>query len=242
MFSRKNLPIEYYVYVYLREDGTPYYVGKGKGVRAWVKHIRTNGIDLRPKDLSKIKIIAHRLGELESLVLENKLIHDHGFKSDGGLLVNLKNGEFSVSTNSEVYKKELKRIHNTKEVIEKHRKSGLAAWQDPEIRNNIINGIDKEKRSRDTKNNWKNAEIRQKRIDGILKTTFTEEYKMERATRTGVKSNRHIKTIYNFIHISGIQESCTRVELSSKYGLDSRKLGLIITGDRKTHKGWKLNV
>ena len=200
-----------------------------------------NETELRPKTLDRIVIIAHRLNEIESLLLENKLIKEYGFKSNGGLLVNLKISEI-VNTTCSDYKKELKRIHNSEEVIEKHRKAAYDMWSNPLTRDSIISGIDKEKRSNDTKNNWKNTEIRQKRINGILKITSTEEYKANRAARIGVKSNRHIKTIYNFIHNSGIEEYCTRVELSSKYGLDSRKLGLIITGDRKTHKGWKLNV
>ena len=45
--------MKFYVYTYLREDGTPYYIGKGSGNRAWKSHKRTNGTELLPKDKSK---------------------------------------------------------------------------------------------------------------------------------------------------------------------------------------------
>ena len=42
---------EYYVYLYLREDGTPYYVGKGKDNRAFSKNGRSVHL---PLDKTKI--------------------------------------------------------------------------------------------------------------------------------------------------------------------------------------------
>jgi hypothetical protein len=54
IYSKIN-PMRFYVYVYLREDKTPYYIGKGSGDRAWVKHSTETK---PPKDKSRI-IITH---------------------------------------------------------------------------------------------------------------------------------------------------------------------------------------
>lgn len=80
----------YYVYFYLRDDFTPYYIGKGKGYRAWVKH--QSGINL-PKDKSKIIIVNDNLTELQSFILERYYIRWFGRKdNDSGILRNMTDG------------------------------------------------------------------------------------------------------------------------------------------------------
>ena len=57
----------YYVYLYLRKDYSPYYVGKGKNDRAWNKGKKE--IQL-PKDKSRIILIETNLTELQAFILE----------------------------------------------------------------------------------------------------------------------------------------------------------------------------
>ena len=93
IFSKSKTPAGYYVYLYLREDQTPYYVGKGNEKRAWKSHKRTNGTDLVPKDKSKIVILVDGLGEQEAFDYEELLIYEYGRKDLGtGILRNVSNG------------------------------------------------------------------------------------------------------------------------------------------------------
>ena len=81
---------KYYVYTYLRDDNTPYYIGKGQGKRAWKKY---KGETFPPKNKSFIKIIAHKLTEHEAFLLETKLIKSYGRKDLGtGILRNKSDG------------------------------------------------------------------------------------------------------------------------------------------------------
>ena len=80
---------EYYVYAYLREDGTPYYIGKGKGDRAYKPH---RGLGIPPRE--RIQIIYSDLDQDIAYSLEKMLIAKYGRlnnatgilrnKSDGG--------------------------------------------------------------------------------------------------------------------------------------------------------------
>ena len=81
----------YYVYAYLRQsDDSPYYIGKGKGSRAWSKN---HGRISVPNDKSKIIILHENLSEEDAHLIEQELIEKFGRKDLGtGILLNLTNG------------------------------------------------------------------------------------------------------------------------------------------------------
>jgi hypothetical protein len=82
----------YYTYAYLREDRTPYYIGKGSGNRAYQKHKRNNGQNLLPKNKNQILILKKFELEDDAYKHEQYLIALYGRKCDGGILVNMVHG------------------------------------------------------------------------------------------------------------------------------------------------------
>jgi hypothetical protein len=86
----------YYVYAYFRSKdsktakaGTPYYIGKGSGKRAWQKH----GQLRLPRDKRDIVILESNLSEIGALALERRLINWYGKKVDNtGILHNIQDG------------------------------------------------------------------------------------------------------------------------------------------------------
>jgi hypothetical protein len=82
---------DYYTYAYLREDGTPYYIGKGRNKR----HLQNCGRGCQiPKDRSRILFLKQNLTEGEAFKHERYMIFLYGRidlgtgilrnKSDGG--------------------------------------------------------------------------------------------------------------------------------------------------------------
>jgi hypothetical protein len=116
-------PKKFYTYAYLREDRTPYYIGKGSGKRAYKKY-KNESIKL-PKNKSRIIFLKQNLIEEEAFKHEIYMIAVFGRKDLGtGILRNKTNGGEGVSgiIRSENYKRKMSEVKKGKPRSEETRK------------------------------------------------------------------------------------------------------------------------
>ncbi len=130
---------DFYTYAYLREDGTPYYIGKGSGRRAFNPHIN---VKVPPKE--RILILKANLTEEEAFRHEIYMIAVFGRKDIGtGILWNFTDGGGSNSgwVRTEEWRKNMSEAQKGKkhseETKEKIRQGNLGKKQTPEAKRKL---------------------------------------------------------------------------------------------------------
>lgn len=144
--------MRYYVYAYIREDGTAYYIGKGSDNRAYAKH---RFVSVPTKD--RIKIIEDNLSEYDAFLLEKSLILSFGLKSKGGLLHNRTAGGEGPTgyKHTEETKQRMKNVYFVRPLSDKGRQSIIVS--------NISN-VERKKKISDTLTGRKKTDTHKDRI------------------------------------------------------------------------------
>lgn len=85
--------LDYYVYSYIRTNGTPYYIGKGRKNRAYIPHRKYGKGVYTPKDKRRIVFLEKNLTNIGALAIERRMIEWYGRRDLGeGILHNRTDG------------------------------------------------------------------------------------------------------------------------------------------------------
>jgi hypothetical protein len=162
--SAKNI-YRFYVYAYLREDGSPYYIGKGSKKRAWSS---SHNINL-PKNKKNIIILEENLSNVGALALERFYIRWYGRKDLGtGILRNMTDGGEDCGI--------FQNLCNSPTIRKKMSKSMINYWKNFENR---------EKQSKRIKKYFDSDTNRKKHSD-IMKTYY-ENHNVKKKTENTKK-------------------------------------------------------
>ena len=122
---------EYYVYMFLREDGTPYYIGKGKGNRAY-----STWRNVKVPSEDRILFVLKNLTEQQAFDNEREFITWYGRKDNNtGILRNLTDGGEGPSgaIKSEETRKKLSDANKGKVISEEHKRKISNANKDRKL-------------------------------------------------------------------------------------------------------------
>jgi len=234
-------PNIFYTYAYLREDGTPYYIGKGKNNRCYRKYRRTI---LPPKDKTRIIFLKQNLTEDEAFKHEIYMIAVLGRKDLGtGILRNKTDGGDGASglIHSIKTKKRMsesrkgEKNHNYGKIFSVETREKMSENQMGE-KNNFYGKTHKletkQKISKKIKGRTRSLETRKK---------ISELHKGKNVSIKSIEKFRNnFKKTYYLVSPIGeiIEEYDTFCGICKKYDLDVGALSRVKNGKQKQHKGW----
>jgi len=206
----------YYVYAYIRSKdsktalaGTPYYIGKGCGKRAFVahKHIPV------PKDRQYIVILETGLTDLGACAIERRMIRWYGRTFEGGILRNTHDGGTGGTQPDHIRKK-----------ISDKMKGKSAGHKNPGYKKNPFRNLD------ETRLAWVKSQMRRPgELNGMYGRPCTEAHKQHMRTVNAKKPIYCIQT--DTVYIS-------QMEASRHLGLKQGDINNMLNGRQKTVKGY----
>ena len=165
--------MHYYTYAYLREDRTPYYIGKGPGKRIYSTHRKIKP----PKDKTRIIYLKQNITEEEAIKHEIYMIDVLGRKHLGtGILRNLTDGGEGCSGRilSEESKRKIGESHKGKNVSEESKRkisiAGIGRTHSEESKRKIGDG---------NKGRTRSEESKKKMSEAGKGKTLSEEHKIK---------------------------------------------------------------
>lgn len=218
-----NSEKQFYVYVHRRKtDGRVFYVGKGKGNRAWSNQRNRYWHNIVGKHGVVVKVIARFSNEECAFSMERALIKFYGRKN----LCNMTDGGDGMSGY----------IHsvNSKMIISKN--NSVRVVTDETRLKHSLNSRGRQKTDRE-------RNLISKRMLGnklTLGLKHSEETKaMMSKDRTGkLHPNFDSKIRYFSSEIIDAKFIGTQYDFCKMFSLDRTSISAICTGKRKRHKGW----
>jgi hypothetical protein len=243
---------EYYTYAYLREDRTPYYIGKGKKYRAFQK--RRCGAK-PPKNRKRIIFLKQNLTEEEAFKHEVYMISIFGRKDLGtGILLNRSDGGEGSSgwIATPELRKRMSEYRNGKklkplsqETKQKLREINLGKTHSDESKLKMSKSRKGKKRNpHSTETRKKISLANQGVFNGQKNPMYGKNHNKNSldlmSSKAKTRADKKYSNYYEFISPFGdkIIEFTTILDFCKKHNLRADCMRKVILGQRKSHKGW----